>query len=187
MLKIGTGIGAIGIIFALIFFAHALTIQSGLVPAIISPKNKIQKNIQNTASDEVSVDRVVDGDTIVVRLQNNTLEKVRIIGMNAPESVDPRRKVECYGKEASVRLTELIQGKTVRLERDDSQQNYDKYGRLLRYVFLDGKNIAESMIADGYAYEYTYRIPYTYQKIFKIAQQEAQKNEAGLWQQGVCK
>lgn len=187
MLKTVTVVGATGIIFLLIFFTHKLTTQSMPASKVFSQENKIQKNIQNISSDEARIDRVVDGDTVVALFQNNTSEKIRIIGMNAPESVDPRKEVQCYGKEASAHLRDLIQGKIVRLERDDSQQNKDKYGRLLRHVFLSDLNIAESMIKDGYAYEYTYSAAYKYQKIFKIAQQEAQKNEAGLWQRDACK
>lgn len=187
MLKIATGFGAIGIIFALIFFTHKFTTESTPSLKNFTQQSKPQENVRNDTSEDVFVDRVVDEDTIVVRLQNNNLEKVRIIGINAPESVDPRRAVECYGKEASTHLTGLIAGKTVRLEPDDSQQNKDKYGRLLRHVFFRDMNVAESMIRDGYAYEYTYSTPYKYQKIFKIAQREAENNKVGLWVRGVCK
>ena len=187
MLKILTGLSAIGIIFGAIFLSHVYTTENS-----INTKNIFAQDIQKSkpqllAKDEGIVERIVDGDTITVLLENNKTEKIRIIGMNAPESVDPRRGVECFGKEASRYLNDLLRGKKVRLEKDGSQQNYDKYGRALRHVFLNEINIAESMIREGYAYEYTYNNPYAYQKSFKIAQQEAQKNEAGLWAPGACK
>lgn len=132
-----------------------------------------------------SVTRVVDGDTIEVT-KDGVVEKVRMIGINSPESVDPRRHVECFGKEASLHLKQLIEGKIVRLATDETQQDRDRYGRILRYVFLDDRNINEQMIWDGYAYEYTYALPYRYQAEFRLAEQEAQKVKAGLWASDTC-
>jgi micrococcal nuclease len=126
--------------------------------------------------------RVVDGDTVVI----NGGEKVRLIGLNTPETVDPKRPVECFGPEASSEAKKILTGQTVRLETDPSQDARDKYGRLLAYVFLeDGTNFDEFMIENGYGYEYTYRTAYKYQKEFKAAEKEAQANGRGLW--AVCK
>jgi len=133
------------------------------------------------------VTRVVDGDTFVIRLGNSELFKVRLIGVNAPESADPRRKVQCYGKEASEYLRSQIENKQVELVRDTSQRNRDKYERLLRYVFMDSVNVGQELIEQGFAYEHTYSIPYTYQPEFKNAQKNAQKNESGLWKKNACK
>lgn len=130
--------------------------------------------------------KVVDGDTIDVNIQGR-IERVRLLGINTPETVDPRRPVECFGLEASKKAKEMLSNKMVRLEPDVTQHNRDKYNRLLRYVFLeDGTNFNKLMIAQGYAYEYTYKIPYLYQADFKRAQAEAQKNKLGLWADGVC-
>lgn len=85
---------------------------------------------------QAAVDRVIDGDTVDVDL-NGKIERIRLIGMNTPESVDPRRPVECFGKEASNRAKALLSGKTVYLETDDSQGTRDQYGRALRYIWLD--------------------------------------------------
>ena len=90
--------------------------------------------------------RVVDGDTI----QLTSGEKVRYVGMNTPETVDPRRPVQCFGHEASARNKELVEGQTVKLVRDVSET--DKYGRLLRYVYLlDGTFINLKLVQEGYA------------------------------------
>lgn len=130
--------------------------------------------------------RVVDGDTIEV-MRGGVKEKVRLIGINTPETVDPRRKVECFGKEASAHAKEILTGQKVSLVSDDSQTKYDKYGRLLAYVYReDGLFVNKHMIEEGYAYEYTYKAPYLFQKEFKEAQLKAQAEGRGLWKAGVC-
>lgn len=134
----------------------------------------------------VPVVRVVDGDTIVVSLDGKN-ETVRLIGINTPETVDPRKSVECFGKEASEKAKTVLQKSSVRLEADPTQGDRDKYGRLLRFVFLpDGTNFNELMIEEGYAYEYTYATPYAYQEEFKIAQAAAMEQKKGLWNEATC-
>jgi micrococcal nuclease len=132
------------------------------------------------------VTKVTDGDTIHVKIEGND-ETVRLIGINTPETVDPRRPVQCFGKEASNRMKELAKGKIVRLEYDNSQSLRDVYGRLLAYVYLeDGEMLNRKMIAEGYAYEYTYMTPYKYQKEFRGLQKLAQTSGRGLWAQDTC-
>src|SRR3989339_866272 len=130
--------------------------------------------------------RVVDGDTVVVNI-NNKDETIRLIGINSPEVRDPRKPVECFGKEASTKAKEILTGKNVRIENDPTQGDKDKYKRLLRYIFLeDGTNFNKLMIEEGYAFEYTYNIPYKYQEEFKEAQRLAEINKKGLWADGAC-
>ena len=132
------------------------------------------------------VTRVVDGDTIDVSVDGK-VKRLRLIGINTPETVDPRKLVECFGVEASNKAKTLLTGKKVSLESDGSQGELDKYNRLLRYVFLeDGTNINLLMIKEGYAYEYTYNLPYKYQTEFKNAQKQAEANKAGLWSPNAC-
>lgn len=132
------------------------------------------------------VERVIDGDTIVV-FDGTKNETVRLIGINTPETVDPRRPVECFGKEASEVAHRLLDNARVRLEFDASQGERDKYQRVLAYVFLeDGTFFNKYMIEEGYAYEYTYNIPYVYQEEFTQAQQLAETNGKGLWADGTC-
>ena len=129
---------------------------------------------------------MVDGDTIDVSIDGKT-ERIRLIGINTPEIVDPRKPVECFGKEASDEAKSVLNGKKVALEADASQGERDKYDRFLRYVFLeDGTNFNLQMIKDGFAYEYTYELPYKYQTEFKSAQKEAENNKVGLWADGAC-
>ena len=133
-----------------------------------------------------AVVRVVDGDTIVVDI-DGVPEKVRLIGVDTPEVVDPRKPVQCFGKEASAFTKTLLTGRRVRLEMDSSQGDRDKYHRLLRYVFLnDDTLVNKTIIAEGYGHEYTYRTPYRYQTEFTTAQQSARAAEKGLWAPNIC-
>ena len=139
------------------------------------------RGILVTEDNTVLVTRVVDGDTIEVSL-NGKKEMVRLIGIDAPETVDPRKTIECFGKEASEKTKEILNGKIITLESDPTQGNRDKYGRLLRYVFINELNINKLMISEGFAHEYTYQSnPYKYQSEFENAQKQAKKSRVGLW------
>ncbi len=131
--------------------------------------------------------KVVDGDTIEVSI-DGVKKKVRMIGINAPESVDPRRKVECFGKEASNYLKSiLLIGSDVILTADSSQDDIDRYGRIIRYVqLIDGTDVNAKMIIDGYAYEYTYRVPYLKQAEYRVNQEKAEFDGKGLWSEETC-
>lgn len=130
--------------------------------------------------------KVIDGDTIDVDVDGK-FERLRLIGIDTPETVDPRKKVQCFGKEASNKAKELLFGRFVILESDETQGDRDKYKRLLRYVFLpDGTNFNLYMIAEGYAHEYTYQDPYKYQFDFKESEKQARENNKGLWNPNVC-
>ncbi len=118
---------------------------------------------------------VVDGDTIKVEGG----EIVRYIGMNTPETVAPGRFIECYGKEASAKNKELVQGKIVELEKDISER--DRYGRLLRYVWLGDTMINETLVREGYAQVSTFPPDVKYEQVFLAAQREAMNEEKGLW------
>lgn len=132
------------------------------------------------------VTKVTDGDTIKVNI-DGTIETIRMIGLDTPETVDPRKPVQCFGIEASNKAKELLSGKKVRLESDPTQGNRGKYGRLLRYVWLeDGTLYNKKMISDGYASEYTYNTPYKYQVEFKQAETEARNAKRGLWADDAC-
>lgn len=133
-----------------------------------------------------SVVKVIDGDTIDVSISGK-IERIRLIGVDTPEIVDPRKTIQCFGKEASEKVHKLLDGKKVSLETDLSQGDKDKYSRLLRHVFTeDNINVAHELILSGFAHEYTYSTPYKYQKEFKEAQQFAEKNQLGLWAPNSC-
>jgi micrococcal nuclease len=148
--------------------------------------NVPSKMIHEPLSEPYHIIRVVDGDTIIVQI-NSKKETVRLIGLDTPEIVDPRKPVECFGKESSEEAKRILAEKSVQLKTDPSQALRDTYHRLLAYVFLeDGTNFNELMIKNGYGYEYTYDVPYAYQKEFKQAEKYARENKRGLWSGGVC-
>lgn len=122
--------------------------------------------------------RVIDGDTIEVKIGAET-GRVRYIGIDTPETVDPRRPVGCFGREASQRNRELVDGKAVELEKDISET--DDFGRLLRYVWLGGEMVNAMLVREGYAVSSTYPPDVKYQDLFLSLQREAQEADRGLW------
>jgi micrococcal nuclease len=131
------------------------------------------------------VTRTVDGDTFVA-LVDGEEEKVRMVGMDTPESVDPRKPVQCFAHEASARLKELIAGRAVKLVPDAKSADKDKYGRLLRYVYMeDGTFINAEMISEGYARAYTkfrFEKPVEFLKLQSLARAAGR----GLWSPTTC-
>jgi len=125
-----------------------------------------------------TVTRVVDGDTIEVEIagQEYTL---RYIGINTPETVDPRRPVQCFGHEASDFNKQLVDGKAVGLEKDVSET--DQFGRLLRYVWLNGEMVNATLVREGYAQASAYPPDVKYQDFFSSLQAEASDAGRGLW------
>jgi micrococcal nuclease len=133
-----------------------------------------------------TVTRVVDGDTIWVDNNGQRL-KIRMIGLDTPETVDPRKPVRCFGREASAQAKTILGGQSVYLETDPSQDSIDKYGRTLAYVWTEsGRLFNLDMITDGYAFEYTYDLPYRYQQDFKAAENDARAKDRGLWSPNAC-
>lgn len=127
------------------------------------------------------VERVVDGDT--VRLA--TGETVRYIGIDTPETVKPNTEVECFGKEASEKNRALVSGEKVRMQKDVSDM--DRYGRLLRYVFLeDGTLVNEVLVREGYAFASSFPPDIAMQEAFREAERSARQNKKGLWADGAC-
>jgi endonuclease YncB( thermonuclease family) len=125
-------------------------------------------------SGEVKVYSVLDGDTFRFRKEDGTLQSVRLLGVDAPESTTTRyRHTECFGTEAKTYLTNLIKNKSIRLEYDPTQQQVDSYGRLLAYVYLGEVLVNEKMLTDGYAKEYTYKSAYQFQSAFQSAEKSA--------------
>ncbi|MCY4658288.1 MAG: thermonuclease family protein [Acidobacteria bacterium] len=121
------------------------------------------------------VERVVDGDTIVVR----GVGRVRLIGVDTPETVDPRRPVEFFGREASAFTKRLLEGQRVRLEYD--RERSDRYGRTLAYVYLrDGTFVNAEIVRRGYGHAYT-RFPFRHLDRFRRLEREAREAGRGLW------
>ena len=130
--------------------------------------------------------KVIDGDTIVVDISGKK-ETLRLIGIDAPEIGGNSSKNKCFGKEAEEFAKNILSDASIELEEDESQNDRDKYGRLLRYIILkDGSNFNKTLIREGLAKEYTYKTPYKYQKEFKNAETEARKAKKGLWSDNTC-
>lgn len=139
-----------------------------------------QEESSKSSNGVSKVMRVVDGDTI--KLENGQI--VRYIGVDTPETVDPRRAVGCFGKEASAKNKELVLGKEVRLVKDVSET--DKYQRLLRYVYAGDLFINEYLVREGYARASSYPPDVKYQDLFRDAEREAREANRGLWADGMC-
>jgi micrococcal nuclease len=130
--------------------------------------------------------RVVDGDTVDVTVEDGE-ERVRLIGLDAPETHSPREPVQCFGADATRRAQQLLDGQDVFVELDPTQGVRDRYGRLLGYLWLaDGRLFNLEMVAEGYAFEYTYDRPYKYQAEFQQAERDAQAQQGGLWSPQTC-
>lgn len=139
-----------------------------------------QQTAEQNSPGLYTIKRFVDGDTIVVDM-NGTDETIRMIGVDTPETHRPNSPVQCYGPAASAYTKNLIGGQKVRLEADPTNQNRDRYDRLLRYVYLpDNRLVAQEVIANGYGFAYT-QFPFTKKDIFVQAEEQAKTGNKGLW------
>lgn len=193
---IGYGLGGVLILLVIIGMNVDAPQEEALVVPVneVTGKSEVSPLAPNSVQSPVAVEqlgtykvvRVVDGDTFSIDKDgvNTTL---RLIGLDTPEVVDPRKPVQCFGREASDKAKAILSGQSVRIDLDKTQGEFDKYDRTLAYAFLaDGTNFAEMMIREGYGHEYTYNLPYKYQTEFKMAEKFARENERGLWAPGVC-
>ena len=133
-----------------------------------------------TSADQEYVQRVVDGDTLVL----GTGEWVRLIGVDTPETKHPNAPVEYFGKEAAAFTKRLAEGKRIKLEFDPANahiEHKDRYGRTLAYVFLgDGTFVNAEIIRQGYGHAYT-RYPFSRIEEFRRLEREAREQKRGLW------
>lgn len=143
--------------------------------------NDTVKN-ENTNQELYKVVSVVDGDTFKI-IYNQKEEKVRLIGIDTPESVHAdKSKNTKYGKIASEYVKELLKSQNVKLEFDVSSK--DKYGRLLAYVYLEnGEMLNEKLLKEGYAQMATYPPNVKYVENFKKMQKQARENKVGFWKE----
>ncbi|NLY21082.1 MAG: nuclease [Tissierellia bacterium] len=150
----------------------------------------IKENNDNTFQ-EAKVDRVVDGDTIHVEIADE-IYKIRMILVDTPETVHPNKPVEWYGKEASDYTKSQLSDTIVYLQKDVSDT--DRYGRLLRYVWLERPSSDEPteeeistmcfnslLLENGYAQISTFPPDVKYQEFFQTREQIARENKSGLW------
>ena len=129
--------------------------------------------------------RVVDGDTLVYD-KNGQDVTVRMVGIDTPETVDPRRPVGCFGKEASAESKRLMEGQKVRIEKDALGDTIDKYQRELRNVYLaDGTMVNQLLVAEGYA-TVTRGYQFSQKENFIKLEEKARLEGKGLWNSEIC-
>lgn len=148
-----------------------------------SPQPSVSQEVLAVGITEAVVTRVIDGDTIIANVSGRE-QTVRYIGINAPETVSPKKGVECFGRQASDENKKLVTEKRVWLEKD--AEDSDKYGRLLRYVYLkiDGDNLLfvnDYLLRQGFAKIYTFPPNTKYLSRFEQAQVAAKAQNLGLW------
>ena len=157
-------------------FIVLIVVATLLIVKLSSVDFKLQKNQPGL----YSVNQFIDGDTIAVDM-NGTVETVRMIGVDTPETHRPNTPVQCYGPQAADYTKSLIGKNRVRLQADPLDTNRDRYGRLLRYVYLpDGRMVEEELIRHGYGFAYT-QFPFLKSVEFKMAESDAKYGGRGLW------
>lgn len=119
--------------------------------------------------------KVIDGDTVILE----SGKTVRYIGIDTPEVHHPKKKIQCFAKEAKEANEQLVLGKFVRLEKDVSET--DRYGRLLRYVYVEDLFVNEHLLKEGFALLATFPPDVKYVDLLQKAQEEARKNNKGLY------
>ena len=142
------------------------------------------------------VTRVVDGDTIEVEITARSegpgagtaaigaVEKVRLIGIDTPESVRPGTPIECFGRESSAATKALLGGREVLLVKDVEER--DQYGRLLRYVYIGDEMANARLVVNGYAHAYTFPPNVRHADLFVQLEREAREGSRGLWSPDTC-
>ena len=161
----------------------AILFLSASAAAQLDPHTGIpetSKESVESSSNKRFVVRVIDGDTIVV----SPNEKVRLIGVDTPETVHPTQAAACFGNEAKQFTRDAVEGKTIRLVMDTvnaKRRHKDRYGRTLAYAYLpDGKMLNAELIRQGYAHAYT-RFSFRYLVEFKQLERQARIQTVGLW------
>ncbi|MDQ3940903.1 MAG: thermonuclease family protein [Actinomycetota bacterium] len=146
--------------------------------------------------EEATVIRAIDGDTLEVTItahhdgpgagagEAGRNYDVRLIGIDTPESVTPGTPVECFAREASAALSAVVGGADVVLMKDVEES--DRYGRLLRYVYLGDEMVNARLVVNGYAHAYTYPPNVRHADLFVRLQREARVNDRGLWSPDTC-
>lgn len=186
--KTGVIFGGLTLLFFILIGVTAPPVEPKVASSSTEKASEIQESVSTTSASTpipspspshggifVKVVNVVDGDTIKIE----TGETVRYIGIDTPETVHPDKPVQCYGKEASDKNTTLVEGKIVELEKDISEK--DKYGRLLRYIWLGDMLVNETLVREGYAQSSSYPPDIKYQDRFLAAQKLAREEQKGLW------
>lgn len=144
---------------------------------ISAPKEREEKTIN------YKIEYIYDGDTLSLIIDGKK-EKIRILGIDTPE-VDGYRTAECYGDDASAYAKEYLKKKRVTLLKSKIGDEKDRYERLLRYVFVEGKDFGAHLIKEGYAESYKI-FPHDRMEYYNELEKEAQENKKGMWNEENC-
>ncbi|MBF2394627.1 thermonuclease family protein [Listeria marthii] len=157
-------------------FHHVTNSAKALIPGGAA-EGKVPENTV-----PVKLDHVVDGDTISVKFEGETKVKtVRLLLIDTPESVKPNTPVQPYAKEASNYMKKLVTNSELTLEYDSGGAT-DKYGRVLAYIYADGKNVNEEMLKEGFArVAYVYEPNTRYLSEFKQVEAAAKEKKKNIW------
>ena len=191
--------------------AHAETMRASLLLAAFAlllagscSSHGVSLTVQSPATlnreppgyESARVTRVVDGDTIEVVITGRRAgpgagdvrqgqhHDVRLLGIDTPESVHPNSAVECFGEESSAALAAFLEDREVVLV--DDVENTDQYDRLLRYVYLGHEMANARLVANGYAFAYTYPPNVRHSAFFVRLQRDAREADRGLWSPEAC-
>lgn len=162
--------------------------SSDAAAAQVPPTTLVRPDVAGPPAADAAwtVVRVVDGDTLEVTRDGRS-EKVRLLGIDTPETSDPRRPVACFGAEATARAVELADGADVVVSADPGREERDDFGRLLGWVWLpDGRLLNLVMVEEGYAHEVIYGAPTTRQDELAAAEATAREEQRGLWAPDTC-
>jgi micrococcal nuclease len=160
-----------------------MTPLAGILSAFLISTSTGPTTTQTPVAQTAVVERIVDGDTFIGIL-NRKRERIRIIGIDAPESVAPRRPVDCYGPESAKRLKTLLPTDSLVTLTAEPKTSRDRYGRLLRYVLADNQDVGALMIEGGYARHYN-KFTHPRQSEYAYLETTAREYSVGLWSE--CK
>jgi len=163
----------VGIIYLFTLFLMSI------IPVLILELENNEKDLDKEVTTHI-VSRVIDGDTVEITNQNEKFT-VRLIGVDTPETVSPRSEMECFGTAASNFTKTTLLSQKVKLVADETQGDTDRYGRLLRYIYINEELFNAQLIKHGFANEYTYKVPYRFQKEFQQLEQKARELSLGIW------
>ncbi len=160
----------------LYFLGFYLTRSS---PSLAPATSNFAQITDTVAKSTEKVIRVIDGDTF--EIQGGI--KVRLIGVDTPEMKNKNKTIDCFAQEAKQKMEKLLTNQEVVLEKDVSET--DRYGRLLRYVYLEDKMINDTLVKEGYARIATFPPDVKFKDQFLASERQAREAKAGLWQ--ACK
>lgn len=166
---------SLGVLIAVFLFYR----QASITPTGVSYRNAARfydYSVKTEYGQAIKVARVIDGDT--VELVNG--DRLRYLGIDTPEEVDPRKPVQCFAAEAAAANKTLVEGKSITFFKDVSDR--DKYGRWLGFVYLsDGTFVNRTLVQQGLAFAYPYKPDLSRVDEFKKAEEQARQAQRGLW------